>query len=620
MRIKISDLIRDGLIHPAYTQILNYEINSLKDLAYTRPDLTCRESEIVLGLGLLKSKQMVKYANERMSNGFQYSLKREEGDINPVSLLHVVNTTADSNKLTKLLLDMGMFPYHLDESGILEWAVKEDDFNESTWDRLQLNSNKVVNMLEIPGVKSNDFRFLLSNQYNTQFRTFCLNNKLSFDPKSVHNPTIPHMTSCYIIKGVLMGASDIYFDPKPNGIHINYKILNDYIRDDRLLLSEAETKSFLDEVLVQSGQEGKARTRSEEVVDDVSIVDLGGFDKKYFGRVNLFRNMTKDSICIRIVDKDKKAIPMVDSIINPKRKAMICQILMNMQGLFLVCGETGSGKSTTLGTCEGYMAEVRPYDRIESVENPIEQEVDEISQISLENSNATYDDVAQALTRRNPDIIVLGEMNTAKTVRFGIDVAQQNKFVLSTLHTSSASKSPDRVRSMSITDPSAFDQFLSELRAILHQTMLKECCPHCTHKVDINDPLLTEEMHVMLKYYGYYDRGSVAITKPNPDCEVCEGRGFLIKKPVICVELCPIDDSLREDIKECPPPRIETLLEQFMIDNHLTAVQDALEYMENGKLDWIQIWNKFALFQKVSKARPLVNKSNVAQSTNRVLE
>lgn len=620
MLVKIEDLIREGLIDPAYTQILSYELNDLSNVAHTRPDLTCRESEIVLGLGLLKSKDMIDFINNKTDNGIEYKLKRDKSDINPISVVDIVQTTSDSNRLTEIFTTLGMFPYHIDESGCLEWAVKENEFDSDWYDIMTLNANKVTRSLGLDNVRTHDFRFLLSNQYNTEFKNFCLENKLSFDPKSVHNPSIPHIASCYIIKGILMGASDIYFDPKPNGIHINYKILNDYIRDDRLLLSEPETKSFIDEIMVKSGQEGKARTRSQEVVDDVSIVDLGGFGHKYFGRVNLFRNMTKDAVCIRIVDKGKKAIPMVKSIINPKRKSMLCQILMNEQGIFLICGSTGSGKSTTLGTCEGYMAEQRPYDRIETVEKPIEQEVEEVSQISLENSTATYDDVAQAFTRRNPDIIVLGEMNTAKTVRFGIDIAQQNKFLLSTLHTSSAAKAPDRIRSMTISDPSAFDQFLSELRALMHQTMLKECCPHCTKKIDIDDPRITEDMHVMLKYYGYYNRGTVAVTEPNPECKVCEGRGFLISKPVICVELCPIDDSLREDLKECHPAKIETLLEAYMIDNHLTSVQDALEYMESGKLDWMQIWTKFALFQKVSKAKPLVNKTNVSQSTSRIME
>ena len=173
---------------------------------------------------------------------------------------------------------------------------------------------------------------------------------------------------------------------------------------------------------------------------------------------------------------------------------------------------------------------------------------------------------------------------------------------------------------MTVEDPSAFEQFLSELRALMHQTMLKECCPECTSKVDITDPKLTEDMHVMLKYYGYFEKGTVMLTEAKPDCKVCNGRGFMIHKPVICVELCPIDDSLREDIKECRPTKIEAILEAYMLDNHLTSVQDALEYMENGKLDWMQIWKKFALFQKVSKARPLVNTANVKTSTTRITE
>lgn len=623
MEIKIEDLLEDGLIDRAYTRILGYELNTLANELSINRNLDCKESEIVLGLGLMKSVDMINYLNNKEGNKVTYSLSMPTSEIKPVSLLHLTDNANATSVLEKHFLVIKMFPYHYDESTReLLWAVKEGNFDTNIWDKLQINSSKTFNQLRLDDMKvhRHEYKFMLSNQYNSAYQKFCIDNKLGFDPKTIHHPDVPHMTSCYIIKGILLGASDIYFDPKSRGIQVEYKILNDRIPDDKLMMTEPEIKSFLDEVLVQSGQEGKSRARSEETVDDVSIPDLGGFGHKYTGRVNLFRNGPNDSICIRVVDKTKRAIPMEESIVNPRRKNMLKQILENKQGIFIVAGGTGSGKSTTIGTCNEYMSRIRPYERIESVENPIEQPIEEISQLSLENSKATYDDVIEAFTRRNPDIIVLGEMNTTTTVRFGIDCAQQNKFLLSTLHTASAAKIPDRIRSMTIADPSAFEQFLAETRALMFQEMLKVCCPDCSTRVSMDDPRLTEDMHIMLQYYGYFDRGNVMMADPKPDCPTCEGRGFMIHKPVICVELCPVDDSLREDIQECEPKEIERILEAYMLDNKYTAVQDALEYMEQGKLDWMQIWTEFSLFQKVSKAKPLVNISNKSQSINRVLE
>ena len=332
---------------------------------------------------------------------------------------------------------------------------------------------------------------------------------------------------------------------------------------------------------------------------DNSIKDLGEVHNQYNGRVNLFRNLGFDAVCIRVVDKSKKAIPFDVLNIRQSRKDKMEELMQNNSGIILTAGATGSGKSTTNGSVLTRLHEKYPFRRIETVEDPIEQTLDGISQLSLENSGATYDDVSKSLTRRNPSILFIGEFNTPVTVHFGVNSALQNLLILSTIHSVDARSVPDRIRGMTINQPSIYEQLLQVLRGIVHQTMLKKTCPDCLKIVDIADPMITNDMVRVLEYYGYTEK-YVPVSCPDKECPTCKGRGFLITEPVIAVELAVIDDSLQEDILAAPRALIGKLIYEQMRRNNLTGVQDALDYMREQQLDWFQIWNKFSLFNKVS--------------------
>lgn len=509
--------------------------------------------------------------------------------------------------LSTLCWDHKVFPYKVAGSGII-WVSSEI---EETGNYLtELNSiiyTISAKILNIPTAKiKSSVKFMIEPVFEGVFDRFCTYNDMPSQSPEFFMPSPEVACGYYLAKGIVMNASDIFFDPKVNGIQVCYSILNDTLEDDFVHFSSTNIDNFMNKALKLASFEPTDRQK-QQIVLNLSIKDLAEQENKYNGRVNVFRNGDHDSICIRVVDKTKKCIPFKDLNIRDSVKERIRNLLHNNAGIVLVAGATGSGKTTSIYSMIGELVNIFPYKRKETVEDPVEQILDHVSQLTLEKSGATYDAVAESLTRRNPKILFVGEFNTPKTIRFGVNAALQDLYIISTIHSIDASLVPDRIRGLTTQDPSTFEQLLLVLRGIIHQTMLKECCPNCIEMVDVDGleskhgVRITNSMKDVLKYYKYFE-DKVPIAYHNPECKMCHGRGFLIDKPIIAVEVCCVDDLLRERLQGIPTNKIAAMLYEEMRKINCTGVQDALGYMRQGRVDWMQIWDRFSLTNKASKA------------------
>lgn len=594
MLLDYKRLLEDGTLDKRYKSIL---------LQIYKDSLHEYHTTWLVRCGIMTIKRLTDYMNAIPENTLHYVIPTIEEGEEPVNLEDLIDDPVVRSKCAMIFNKYRVFPYKTN-GATLVWLAEEAENEASDGTSMIEEVESYADGISAKFKESkrdlyiNRIIFALRPAFEEELRKFSVNNRLPYNSGDVYRIKPEFQAQYYIVKGIVNKASDIFFDPKIDGIQVAYSILNDYLEDDFLLLDPIGKKRFCDEILILTGIQPKARPDS--VVVDCSIKDLGEVQNQYNGRVNLFRNLGFDAICIRVVDKSKKAIPFKILNIRESRKRGIRHLLQNNAGIILTAGATGSGKSTTNGSVLTELRVIYPFRRIETVEDPIEQILGGgISQLSLENSGATYDDVSHSLTRRNPSILFVGEFNTPVTVHFGVRSAQQDLLILSTIHSGDAKSVPDRIRGMTITEPSIYEQLLQVLRGIIHQRMLKKACPECLEIVDITDPRITNDMVRVLEYYGYTEK-YVPIACPKEDCPVCQGRGFLITEPIIAVELAIIDDSLQEDILAAPKTSIGKIIFEHMRRNNLTGVQDALDYMREQQLDWFQIWYKFSLFNKVS--------------------
>jgi type IV pilus assembly protein PilB len=187
-------------------------------------------------------------------------------------------------------------------------------------------------------------------------------------------------------------------------------------------------------------------------------------------------------------------------------------ILKNPNGILLVTGPTGSGKSTTLYTA---LSELNKEDvNIITVEDPVEANIDGINQVQTNvKADLTFASALRSILRQDPDIIMIGEIRDGETASIAVQASITGHLVVSTLHTNSAAASISRLQDMGIESYLLADSLVG----IIAQRLVRRLCPNCK-KEHIATP---EEKQVM----GIDDDGELTIYEP-VGCEKCGSTGY----------------------------------------------------------------------------------------------
>lgn len=181
-----------------------------------------------------------------------------------------------------------------------------------------------------------------------------------------------------------------------------------------------------------------------------------------------------EKIVVRLLDANKKLLTLDELGLNSDNKTLLCHALSQPQGLILVTGPTGSGKTITLYTALEYLN--RKTHNISTVEEPIEIQLHGINQVNInDKAGLTFSSVLRAFLRQDPDIIMVGEIRDKETAEIAIRAAQTGHLVLSTLHTNSAPDTLIRLLNMGI----APFNLASSLRLIVAQRLIRKLCGHC---------------------------------------------------------------------------------------------------------------------------------------------
>jgi general secretion pathway protein E len=249
-------------------------------------------------------------------------------------------------------------------------------------------------------------------------------------------------------------------------------------------------------------------------------------------------------------------------------------------GLVLVCGPTGSGKSTTLYSTLRYLSTKEK--NITTIEDPIEMVYEDFNQIAVQPAvGITFGSILRNVLRQDPDIIMIGEMRDLETAQNAIQASLTGHLVLSTLHTKDAPLSINRLVDLGVP------RFLihSNLIGVLAQRLLRKICSHCTESFEMS----SEELGAM--GIETEAKGMLELRRGR-GCIRCRGTGYLGRFGIF--EVLPITETIKDLIAENATTDIirKAACKEDMVTLRENAIKKMLEgettYQEVVRVTWGQ--------------------------------
>ncbi|WP_395742441.1 GspE/PulE family protein [Prosthecobacter sp.] len=349
------------------------------------------------------------------------------------------------------------------------------------------------------------------------------------DSKDDDAPVIKLVTNL-LMEAFKQKASDIHIEPLEKDIRIRYRmdgVLVDVEHHPKRLHS-----AIIGRIKIMTG----SMQLDEKRIPQDGRIQMSFNDKEIDMRVSIIPTNNGESVVMRVLDKSSLKLGLVDLGFLSDDQASFEQLITLPDGIILVTGPTGSGKTTTLYACLNFIN--RPDRKIITVEDPVEYELAGINQVMVkEDVGMTFAAALRAMLRQAPNIIMLGEIRDLETASIAIQASLTGHLVFSTLHTNDAPSAVARLTDIGVKP------FLtaSAVRAIEAQRLVRKLCPDCKQP----GKLSTHE----LRSLGL-EAGQMAEANINTPvgCSKCRQRGFRGRMSI--VEIFKIDDEVRGMINQ----------------------------------------------------------------------
>jgi type IV pilus assembly protein PilB len=354
-------------------------------------------------------------------------------------------------------------------------------------------------------------------------------------------------------------ASDIHFEPFENEFKIRYRV-------DGALYEMAPPPRHLALPVIS-----RVKVMASMNIAERRLPQDGRIQKNIAGRsvdlrVSTLPTQFGESVVLRVLDRSTVNLDL-EMLGMPKYVGdYILEVIERPNGIFIVTGPTGSGKTTTLYSC---LRKINTLDcKLLTAEEPVEYDLEGIMQVPVnENIGLTFARVLRAFLRQDPDRIMVGETRDLETAQIAIQASLTGHLVFTTLHTTDAPGAITRLIDMGV------EPFLisSTLEAVLGQRLLRSICRNCRTSYESNTNTL-DQLGLGRRDLGekkfYYGKG----------CDACNQTGYKGRKGIY--ELMRITDPLRELINERAPT---VSLKQKAIElGMITLRQDGLRSVFDG--------------------------------------
>ena len=378
---------------------------------------------------------------------------------------------------------------------------------------------------------------------------------------------VVRLVNLIISEAVNMRASDIHIEPFEDRIRVRYRIDGVLIERDsppkRLLAamtSRLKIMARMDIAEKRRPQDGRIKTRT------------GG--KDFDLRVSILPTKFGQAVVLRILDRDNIKVGIRNLGFGEENYRKFQTIIRRPNGIFLVTGPTGSGKTTTLYSALGELN--RPDKKIITAEDPVEYYLPGINQVEVRHDiGLNFARIIRAMLRQAPNVILVGEIRDAETAEMAIQASLTGHLVFSTLHTNDAPSSITRLIDMGV------EPFLvaSSIMAILAQRLVRVPCSKCKEQY-VPDPSETQHFEITEEQFANakFLRGK--------GCNYCQHTGY--RGRIATFELMSMNSTLREMTFRSEPA--QSIRRQARLFGMKTLVEDALTKALAGKTTLMEVY------------------------------
>jgi general secretion pathway protein E len=356
-----------------------------------------------------------------------------------------------------------------------------------------------------------------------------------------------------IATGIERNASDIHIEPLEDHVQVRYRI------DGALRIADRLPKQS------QPGIVSRIKILAKLNIAEQRLPQDGRIKLPFRGREVEFRVSTApvvygESVALRILDKQQLQLDFMSLGYQPDDATRLQKISSHPNGIVLVTGPTGSGKTTTLYAALSALN--REEVKLFTVEDPVEYRLRGINQIQVKPGiGLDFAAVLRSILRQDPDIIMIGEIRDAETAKIAIQASLTGHLVLSTLHTNSAAASVTRLIDMGLEDY----LLASCLRGIVAQRLLRKLCSDCKTETKLT-PELAKRHRI---------RGPVYEAK---GCTRCNGTGY--RGRTVAYEILEFSSKEQEAVTARMP---EAEFHAMAVKSGMTSLfRSALNAVERG--------------------------------------
>lgn len=350
-------------------------------------------------------------------------------------------------------------------------------------------------------------------------------DKMTSDDEGDDSAPVVRLVHLMIQEAVQLRASDIHVEPFEDRVRIRYRI------DGVLIERDSPPRRLLGAILSRLKILAKMDIAERRRPQDGRIKITVG-EKELDLRVSVIPTSHGQSCVMRLLDKDNIRVGVKQLGLGDRDFKLFTNLIKRPNGIFLVTGPTGSGKTTTLYAALNALN--RPDRKIITAEDPVEYYLPGINQVEVRhNIGLDFARIIRAMLRQAPNIILVGEMRDTETAQMGIQASLTGHLVFSTLHTNDAPSAVTRMTDMGV--PSYM--VASSVIAVLAQRLVRKICTRCKYSLNLSDPVLEEAgiPHSVLPY-AKFAKGK--------GCPYCQKKSY--RGRIGIYELMLINGRIRE--------------------------------------------------------------------------
>lgn len=339
----------------------------------------------------------------------------------------------------------------------------------------------------------------------------------------INNAPVVRLVNTIIKQAVKERASDIHIEPFENIVRVRYRI------DGELQEIMTPSKSTHSAIITRIKIMGKMNIAERRVPQD-GRVEMSFDGRDVDMRFSVLPTVYGEKIVIRLLDRSRFLINKGELGFSRQNLELFNSIIQNPNGIILVTGPTGSGKTTTLYAILREMNDINK--NIITVEDPVEYRLQGVNQVPVNpKAGLNFANALRSILRQDPDIIMIGEIRDSETAQIGVRAAITGHLVLSTMHTNDTASTIARLMDMGI------EPYLlaSSIVGVIAQRLVRQICEECKERYSPSEAERSI-LNISEDVFLYKGRG----------CSVCKNTGY--KGRTAIHEIMPVTKDIREKI------------------------------------------------------------------------